>query len=1097
VRRAADAARQALAREHGRAAVRRMPRLALAWAVFIVYGSLVPLEYRWRPLEEALAAFAAAPFLELGVQQRADWVANGVLYFPLGFLLCSWLWSEWSGARRVLAVAVALLAGVLLAVAVEFAQLYFPPRTVSRNDVLAEWIGTALGALAWSAGGGQALARALGHIRAGTREALRGALLAYLIGYCVLALFPFDFLGSLDELTRRFAERPPRWGPPAGACLESLRCLLKVPIEVLATVPLGVLWALASRARPAPLGRALALGAVLGVVVEGLQLLTYSGQGEALSVLTRALGVAAGVLLPGLAGTAPVRAVAARPRRLVALLAVPYLVLLAVLNGWQQWPPLAPGALAAKLLTIHYVPFYYHYYTSENQALLSLGRNLLAYAPVGLAAWAWARSGGRATRALATALGAALGALMWAGRMALSPHYADPTNVLIAALGAALGWTLLDRVAAWSGAASGASPAVPVDAPPGRLPVRRAGAALLAALAVAGLWSHPLGAALGAALALYALLLARSPRLWLVLVPALLPALDLSRSAGLRLVEEGDLLVAVTLAVLLWTGQPASLARDGLARPLVGLLGLSYLVALTAGLGSPAVLAGPGFAGYLDPGNALRVAKGFVVALLLWPFLGPALAERGRLRLLIAGVLLGLAIVEGTVLLERLRYAGLLDLGAEFRVAGPFAGMGVGGQLIDAYLVAALPFAAWVLLRARGPGPALAGAALFAGALYAVVVTVSRWTYLVAGVELLVLWGGLLLAAGPGARRALVLRGALVVTLAALALGAVLGGESYARERFAGALADVARRAAHWGELLALRASARERWLGIGLGALPRALQAAAAPGQRPARVELAEQAGNRYLRLEGGAPLYLDQRIGTLPAGEVRVSLALRGTPGARVALALCEKSVMYSFACRWTRFTVAEPAGAWRRQSRFLDPGGIGARGGRFPSRPAVLSLVPPGPGERAEVDSISLRDSDGRERLANGDFSAGLDGWLPSSDQQGLWRADNLAVHLLVEQGRLGLLAFALLALYVLARLAAALGRGEAGAALLGAAIGGFLLEGAVASLLDAPRVAALGYLLLFTALAVTRPLSAGLAAAAPPVGSPGGAGGRGVG
>ena len=60
--------------------------LLLAYAAFIIYGSLVPLDYRALPFDQAWDRFVHAPFLQLGLASRADWVANGVLYVPLGFL---------------------------------------------------------------------------------------------------------------------------------------------------------------------------------------------------------------------------------------------------------------------------------------------------------------------------------------------------------------------------------------------------------------------------------------------------------------------------------------------------------------------------------------------------------------------------------------------------------------------------------------------------------------------------------------------------------------------------------------------------------------------------------------------------------------------------------------------------------------------------------------------------------------------------------------------------------------------------------------------------------------------------------------------------
>ena len=65
----------------------RLAGLVGLYAAFVVYGSLVPLEYRPLPPGEAWARFQQIPYLNLGVGSRADWVANGVLYVPLGFLL--------------------------------------------------------------------------------------------------------------------------------------------------------------------------------------------------------------------------------------------------------------------------------------------------------------------------------------------------------------------------------------------------------------------------------------------------------------------------------------------------------------------------------------------------------------------------------------------------------------------------------------------------------------------------------------------------------------------------------------------------------------------------------------------------------------------------------------------------------------------------------------------------------------------------------------------------------------------------------------------------------------------------------------------------
>src|SRR6266850_4761975 len=122
---------------------------ALAYLLFVVYGSLVPFDFRSRPLDAALRDFAHIRYLRLGIESRADWVANLLLYIPLPFL---WLGAASRKGRYFTQIFLSIflfLFFVALSVAIEFTQLFFPPRTVSLNDIIAEVMGTAIGIIIW------------------------------------------------------------------------------------------------------------------------------------------------------------------------------------------------------------------------------------------------------------------------------------------------------------------------------------------------------------------------------------------------------------------------------------------------------------------------------------------------------------------------------------------------------------------------------------------------------------------------------------------------------------------------------------------------------------------------------------------------------------------------------------------------------------------------------------------------------------------------------------------------------------------------------------------------------------------------------------
>ena len=138
----------------------------------------------------------------------------------------------------------------------------------------------------------------------------------------------------------------------------------------------------------------------------------------------------------------------------------------------------------------------------------------------------------------------------------------------------------------------------------------------------------------------------------------------------------------------------------------------------------------------------------------------------------------------------------------------------------------------------------------------------------------------------------------------------------------------------------------------------------------------------------------------------------------------------------------------------------------------------------GRRIEIDRLSLVDASGRELLGNGSFEQGLAYWYTSSDRHHLpWHAKNAAVHLLVEQGLLGLLAWGLAAMVALWRLTLGAARRRSLAPPLAAALAGLVAVGAVDSLFDMPRVA-----FLCTWLLVLGPGAAGWAPAWPAVVAP---------
>ena len=148
----------------------------------IVYGSLYPFRFAAVADSGALELLRSLPFART---TRSDIAANVLLYLPLGASI-AWLLAARLGG--MLAVVAATVAGAVLALAIEWLQLYETRRVASLADVTYNTIGAAAGAF---------VALAIASTHRGLRaSALAGALrhpvaAALLVSWIGYRLAPF------------------------------------------------------------------------------------------------------------------------------------------------------------------------------------------------------------------------------------------------------------------------------------------------------------------------------------------------------------------------------------------------------------------------------------------------------------------------------------------------------------------------------------------------------------------------------------------------------------------------------------------------------------------------------------------------------------------------------------------------------------------------------------------------------------------------------------------------------------------------------------------------------------------------------------------
>lgn len=627
----------------------------------------------------------------------------------------------------------------------------------------------------------------------------------------------------------------------------------------------------------------------------------------------------------------------------------------------------------------------------------------------------------------------------------------------------------------------------------------RVGAAVVAAGALAGgaflALHHPVQPAIAvAALALVCIAAWRWPGIWLVVLPACLPAANFAPWTGWIVADEFDLVVLGVAAAgfariaSLPTGRGRAVAADAL-NPIpfrflvVTLLCLTAAtLALTRGLAAGDSAAVGWYDGYTSPLNALRTGKSVFYALLLMPLLHAEIGRSGPLavRRVAWGMLAGTVVTVTAIVWERATNPGLFDFAQAYRTTALFWEMHVGGAAIDAYLAMAWPFTAWAVLASRTPLRWALAALLALLVEYACLTTFSRGLYVSVVGSLVVLGFALSRqdhAPAPPAWRRFANAALLLAML--LQVAVVAGSESFLQARLKQYGNDFSARVAHWRSGVRLLHGGIDWGIGRGFGRLPSEYAAATSQHEWPGAAQVVSDAEGPYLRLSGPdtleslAGLYALTQIVPMEPIMYRAGFDARADKPVRIGLSVCTTHLLYDQACQRASVDVTGSPGGWHRTTVILKGPLLASHDGL--PRTATFAVTVLDAGAQVDLDNFSL-DGDGvANLLRNTDFAQDLASWFPvAKDYFVPWHIDNLYLEVLIEQGLLGLVAFLLL---IGAALAAPLGsphRASPLAPYLAASLVGAMLVGLVSSVLDMPRVAFLLYFLAFASLRASSPL-----------------------
>jgi VanZ family protein len=419
----------------------------VALALFTIYGSLVPFNYQPLPWDQAGARFREVCAVPVHVGSGSDWLANFLLAVPMGhFLMGAFCMGR--GAASCLAALVVLPACLALSTAVEFAQLWFPPRDSSLNDIVAQFAGATFGTAFWLAFGQRITHWAR---RVWVTVGTQGLAARLLPGYMALLGFmygmPFDLTLSPADLYHKWRDGRVRLVPFGAHDVTVFEMIEKYCWTVALFLPMGLLLANVRQAawqRAGAWWRVLALALAATGLIQCLKFFVLSRYVDATEVV---VGVPAVV-----AGWGLVLALRSRRRdawrlrkAFVSLLLLAWAAV-AVFVNWQPFTFRLEAEFAAeRLRNLQLLPFQDYYWSDYLNAFDQFVHKVLLFTPLGALLTLLLPSGTRGRGGLVLLAAAAVAAGLEAGQLFLPTRCPSVTDVLVETGGACIGLVLTKR----------------------------------------------------------------------------------------------------------------------------------------------------------------------------------------------------------------------------------------------------------------------------------------------------------------------------------------------------------------------------------------------------------------------------------------------------------------------------------------------------------------------------------------------------------------------------------------------------------------------------------------------------------------------------
>jgi len=1028
------------------------------------------LEYVPIPWEQALERWKSIPWLQLGVSNRADWIANGLVVVPIGYSLSGYFSYKRRFRYYHLGYYVMLIFSMsMLIVGIEMLQAYFPRRTMSINDIVAGWIGALLGVFSWFAVGQKSTdfiknLLALSSIS----QRIQAIALVGCIAGVLYSLFPFDFVISRDEFFQKIADG--RIGflgvAQEGVNFESIKGAISSWIRM---IPFGVYLGSSSDRR-----KTIVYLILIPFLLELIQIPVFSKYS---SITDWGMGSLGGLFGVGATRRKDLWEWILRQRLLWVLLLVTWTaVLYAIYIGVFPFASgrsflVDSGKISARWQSFVTPPFLRYYFPSEYSALTNFLGKALTFSVLGLITGAIDNTfpkDGKRTRQKWILGGILLVCVsVELGQIYVEEQVADSTDILIYLLGGFLGVALFNYIIDSERRTTASVLTNLNEQTPSVFRYTHVEKGLGGFLVFLGLWlsaTHPGWPVIQASLTL--LVAATVYFRWALysfIYVMLLICGDAYPLTGQLVFQEYDSLLLAATGSLLGSGA-IQLSTTSRRVPFLygvgwALLGLALLVGLFVGVYRlPGADFGDQLSVYFNKWNAVRVSKGLFWGLCFF-YLTCTIRTTEVVfwrRNFVLGMVASSLYVGIWIVVERAIFPGIFNLSELYRATGPFFTMHIGDQHIDAFLVIAFPIACGMLineLKQIGKAVQFTRIAIFFGITlllaHGVFATMSRGPVLAVGIQSLFLIPAAFLHLGRVKRVAYSRIAILCLPLSGLFF---LVFYSVIASRFSSFLEDTTERINHWAIVITKGSTGiGGTVIGHGAGCFPSMMAIEKGYTIPPLNWERNETDGR--IRVHSGWPIFLDRFTPEAPVrftGKARVENA--SALKQEISFYCVEKSLLHSYRYKANRITLSpnmEVDIDWPNSVK----GTPITENSLSSIRPVYIGVSSP------EQGDLILRNASDYPALI---YQRTSYPWIFTCDDHLVWRAKNFLVHAYYEQGLVGVLGWLLVFASAFARGIMQIGCRESSEQLLSwiaVSILGFFIVGMFGTLIDTPWISAL--------------------------------------